>query len=92
MTVKTIAKSTVDIDEEGVLKLPTEVLGRLKTRHMKVELEGDKLIMTPAPRFGPLWEKMTPEERAKDFEAWARSHKDGPGLSDWAISRDSIYD
>jgi len=36
--------------------------------------------------------RMSPEERAADFVAWVKSHKGGPGLSDWAVSRDSIYD
>lgn len=38
------------------------------------------------------WATLTPEERAKDLRELARSFGDGPGLSDWAVSRDAIYD
>jgi hypothetical protein len=31
-------------------------------------------------------------ERAEMIERWASSHREGAGLSDWAVSRDSIYD
>lgn len=38
------------------------------------------------------WKQKTPSERAAMIDNWARSHGEGPGLSDWAVSRDSIYD
>jgi hypothetical protein len=41
----------------------------------------------------PFYATATPEERAKAFVEWARSHPvhEGPPLSDEAISRESIY-
>lgn len=38
------------------------------------------------------WKERTPAERAAMIQDWALSQKDGAGLSDWAVSRDSIYD
>ena len=41
----------------------------------------------------PFWKTATPEKkRAAAFLNWAASHTDGVGLSDEAVSRDSIYD
>jgi hypothetical protein len=33
----------------------------------------------------------TPEQRAAAFEAWSASHRRTPLLSDYAVSRESIY-
>ena len=38
------------------------------------------------------WASRTPAERAVMIEEWAESHHEGAGLSDWAVSRESIYD
>ena len=39
------------------------------------------------------WLEKTPEERAASFLRWVEKlPKDGPGLSDYAVSRDSIYE
>ncbi len=79
----------VEADENGELHLSKEQLGGAEPKaRFKVRVEPQ----TPTTERGPKWAGMTPEERARKFEAWARSHKDGPGLSDWAVSRDSIYD
>ncbi len=80
----------LETDENGELHLTREQLGSIGAhQNVKVRLEkGSK------PAWGPRWANMTPEERAKDFEAWARRFRDddAPALSDWAVSRDSIYD
>jgi hypothetical protein len=34
----------------------------------------------------------TPEQRAAAFEAWSASHRPTPPLSDYAVSRESIYE
>jgi hypothetical protein len=38
------------------------------------------------------WRERTPKQRAAMIEDWARRHAGGAGLSDWEVSRDSIYD
>jgi len=35
---------------------------------------------------------MSPEERAAAFEAWSAGHRPSPDLSDYAVSRESIYE
>ena len=84
-----VVELEVETDENGELRISKEQLGDVQPHtSFKVRLERKTL----QPEWGPKWANMTPEERARDFEAWARSHKNGPGLSDWAVSRDSIYD
>jgi hypothetical protein len=41
----------------------------------------------------PAMQKALPaEERAAAFEAWSASHRPTPVLSDYAVSRDGIYE
>jgi hypothetical protein len=35
---------------------------------------------------------MSPEERAAAFEAWSANHRLTPPLSDYAVSRESLYE
>ena len=35
---------------------------------------------------------LSPEERAAAFEAWSAGHRPTPPLSDYAVSRDSMYE
>ena len=35
---------------------------------------------------------LPPAERAEDLKRWAASHERGPGLPNYAIGRDAIYD
>lgn len=35
---------------------------------------------------------LQPAERAADLQCWAAAHEPGPGLPDWAVGRDAIYD
>lgn len=35
---------------------------------------------------------MSPEERAAAFEAWSANHTSTPALSEYAVSRDSMYE
>ena len=36
--------------------------------------------------------QLTPEQRASAFEAWSAGHRPTPALSDYAVSRESIYE
>ena len=86
-----VVELEVETDENGELRISKEQLGDVQPHtSFKVRLERK----TPQPKWGPKWANLTPEERARDFEAWARrfGDNDAPALSDWAVSRDSIYD
>ena len=36
--------------------------------------------------------RLSPEERASAFEAWSSRHRPTPPLSDYAVSREAIYE
>jgi hypothetical protein len=36
--------------------------------------------------------RLSPEERAAAFEAWSAGHRPTPLLSDYAVSREAIYE
>lgn len=45
------------------------------------------------PKQRPFYETATPKERARAFREWADSHeRNTPLLSDYAVSRESMYD
>lgn len=80
-----------ETDENGELRLTKEQLGNFHPHtHVKVRVEARE----PESKWETRWAKMAPEERAKDFLEWVEHFKDAdtPELSDWAVSRDSIYD
>lgn len=83
----------IEVDESGSLRLPPTVLPKSEphTRYV-ASLHGQQVIVAPAEGEEPFWRRATPEQRAADFLRWAASHTDGAGLSDEAVSRDSIYD
>ncbi|MBR8836760.1 MAG: hypothetical protein DSM106950_22775 [Stigonema ocellatum SAG 48.90 = DSM 106950] len=74
----------------------TQVLARITTKspdeikpHLDAMLE--RLVQPQGER--PLYESATPEELAQAFREWASSHdRNSPLLSDYAVSRPSMYD
>jgi hypothetical protein len=80
-------------DENGNLQVPADLLpDSSPNTEYSVSRTGQSAIIEPAIVVRDFWRKLTPEQRVQEFLAWVDSHKDGPGLSDWAVSRDSIYD
>ena len=43
-------------------------------------------VLSQAPK------ALSPEERATAFEAWSAGHRHTPPLSDYAVSRESMYE
>ena len=84
---------TVKMSDEGLIRLPSDVLEQLKphTRFI-VEVRDRTVVLRPEAEEKPFWATATPEEWVKDFHEWVASHKGGPGLSDEAVSRESMYD
>jgi hypothetical protein len=92
----------IEIDADGTLHLPRELLGDtlLPARYI-VEAQGDLLTLrkfdenfsqeTIYPDDSS-WSDRTPAERAMAIQAWAASHTDGPGLPDEAVRRETMYD
>ncbi len=83
----------IEVDESGNLQVPATILPQSAphTRYT-ASLHGQQVILAPTNAVEPFWNTATPEERAADILRWAASHTDGVGLSDEAVSRDSIYD
>ena len=83
----------VEVSESGTLQLPTEILQAIGSNiRFVVEVEGDRLILSPVPPEQPFWATATPEERAERFHQWVQSHKGGVNLPDEALRRENIYD
>jgi adenylate kinase len=84
---------TVEISNEGTIRLPSDVLERMKphTRFV-VEVDNHIVVLRPEDEQQPFWATATREEWVKDFRQWVASHKGGPGLSDEAVRRESMYD
>jgi hypothetical protein len=57
-----------------------------------MSLEDYLLTVVPVTQPPPQQEHLSPEERALAFEAWATSHRPTTPLSDFAVSRESIYE
>jgi hypothetical protein len=85
-------KTRLKADESGALVLPATILPN-PSPHAEYSIltAGSSVIIESAETPNNFW-RLKPEERAAKFADWIESHKDGPGLSDWAVSRDSIYD
>jgi len=82
----------VELNEEGALYLTAQQLGNIgEHKRYVLELEGDTIVLRPAPG-STHWDSTSPKNRAIEFRKWALSHSNGPGLSDDALSRESIYD
>jgi hypothetical protein len=76
-----------------ILQLPAEILQAIQANtRFVIEVESDRLILSPVPPEQPFWATATPEERAERFHQWVQSHKDGPNLPDEALRRENIYD
>jgi len=83
----------VEINEEGAITLPAEVLEQVKPhKRFVVEVHNGALVLHPEAESLPFWATATPEERAKDLRQWVASHKGGPGLPLEALSRETMYD
>jgi hypothetical protein len=83
----------LEVDEQGALYLPPELLGDVPphTRFV-VEVQGNTLTLRPQ-QSAPFWATATPQERANAFLRWAsRERPKAPPLSDEALSRESLYE
>lgn len=82
---------TIDLDPEVEERLREEA-GR---QGVEVDEYALRLIegALPAREYGVLWRTLTAEEWKREFAAWVDSHdRDQPLLSDYAVSREGIYE
>ena len=69
---------------EAGLLAQAEGTGMSLEEYLLSMLEG--VILPAMPRIP------SPEQRAAAFEAWSASHRTAPPLSDYAVSREAIYE
>jgi hypothetical protein len=55
-------------------------------------LEEYLLSMVESAALSATQKSLSPEERAAAFEAWAAGHQTTPELSDYAVSREAMYE
>jgi hypothetical protein len=83
----------IEADENGAIHLPAELLPEAKPHNRyRVETTSRQVVVSAEEVVEPLGGPVTPEEKAREFLRWARSHSEPYGLSDDAVSRDSVYD
>ena len=76
---------TLKPDLEDELAMRAKAVGLSTEEFVNRELE--KLVVSASAE-----SRLTPEERARLWEEWLESHSvSGPQLSDYAVSRESIY-
>jgi hypothetical protein len=60
----------VEVSESGTLQLPAEILQAIGPHTcFVVEVESDRLILSPVPQEQPFWATATPKERAELFHS-----------------------
>ena len=87
-----IMNVTLEIPEERAEMYQKQAQARGLTVESWLLEVADENIPSPSISIAHL-QRTNPEEWARQFRAWADSHDPNwPVLSDWAMSRDSIYD
>lgn len=82
----------IELNEEGALYLPAEVLTQVKPyRRFVLEVHNGTLLLRPETTEQPFWATATPEEWVQHFQQWVARHNTGPNLPQEAVSRESIY-
>jgi hypothetical protein len=85
---------TLEANDDGGLNLPAELIGAVKP-HAKFELEklGDTIILRPADKGRPFWQRATPQQRAEMFRKWAEMPRPPvPDISLESLRRENLYD
>lgn len=86
-------QTIVEVDERGVLRLPTDVLAAIGLPgRFVLEVQGGIVVLRPVEG-APLWQTGTPRERAEAVRRWARQERPvAPPLPAEALRREHLYD
>lgn len=83
----------VEVNEDGTLNCKREILEAIKpNKRFVIEVNNQKLILSPEKTSQPFWATATPKERAEHLMQWVLSHKKSPNLPDEALRRENIYE
>ena len=82
----------LETNARGELEIPAGVLGAGPHARFRLEQEGRNLRLVPEAH--PLWETLSPDDRARTFRDWvARLPKrKGPAIPAEALRRENLYD
>jgi hypothetical protein len=88
-------RATLQADEKGALHIPASLLPQsAPLAEYDIEEKAGQIVIAKKHASGEraFWETASPEQRVKALREWVDGLPPGPGLSDYAVSRDSIYD
>jgi hypothetical protein len=71
---------------EAGLLAQAEASGKTLEDYVLSMLEGSVVTIAQTQKM------LTPEQRAAAFEAWSANHRHTPPLSDYAVSREGMYE
>ena len=94
MTPNRVARNSQNLEDNKDLEIITQVLVKMtKLTPEQIQPYLDRMVERLRQLKQTPSSKTTPEERARAFREWASSHdRNPPLLSDYAVSRESIYD
>jgi hypothetical protein len=84
----------LEANDDGGLNLPPEALGGVKP-HAKFELErlGNILILRPADKERPFWQRASRKQWIEAFKQWAEAPRPPvPNISLESLRRENMYD
>jgi len=85
----------VEADENGAIRLAGEWLGSKPHARYIIESQGDQLVLRPADATDerPLWERLSPEQWAQNFQDWIGQQTPAAvHLTDEQLRRENLYD
>lgn len=84
----------IEADDKGAIYLSPEWFKSKPHARYTVEIEGGTVVLRPQKdEEQPLWERLTPQERADEFLAWAGRQKPAPvHLGDEQLRRENMYE
>ena len=83
----------IEADEFGTIHLAGDLVGAGPNSRFELYRSGPQIVLRPVSDERPLWERLSPEERAKDFLDWVGQQQPAPiHLSDEDLRRENLYE
>lgn len=92
-----MVKRVIEADASSAIHLEGDSLGVRPHSRFELEQDGQTLILRPIENGAgdqrPLWERLSPQERAEEFLDWVRRQPPSDvHLTDEQLRRENIYD
>jgi len=89
--------TTPQADENGNLRVPPALLPHAEPLAIyQLQAQKEQIIITKTtPETSekkPFWQTASPQQRVQALRKWIKEAGTPAGFSEWAVSRDSIYD